>query len=51
MSGTIGERLVENPNGVKSVTLDGQPQQDNAIDLADDGRTHEVSVVGEDVFV
>ena len=41
--------VVENPDGVekgvKAVTLDGQVQPGNAIDLGDDGRTHEVQLV------
>ena len=41
--------VVENPNGiehgVKNVTLDGETQTSNAIELADDGKRHEVRVV------
>ena len=41
--------VVENPNGiehgVRHVTLDGATQTSNAIELADDGKRHEVRVV------
>ena len=45
---TVYQIVVENPNGLETgaahVWLDGQEQSGNAVELVEDGKTHEVRV-------